>query len=548
VIPGREPPSAPYPSRVPDIIERWSPTWFYVVTATLWGGVAAASFLSPWCWLAGVPVFVFSWMGISDRIQKHHAIRRNFPVLGRLRYVLEGVGPEIRQYFVESDQEEVPFSRETRTIVYARAKDQLDTLPFGTRRHVYSPGYEWINHSLLAVGGRKGEVRIPIGEGAVEQPYTASIFNISAMSYGSLSGAAIQALNRGALMGNFSHNTGEGGVSPHHLKHGGDLVWQIGTGYFGCRTPDGAFNPEMFSVCARQPSIKMIEIKLSQGAKPGHGGILPGGKVTEEISNIRGVPMGEDVISPPGHSVFNTPTGLLEFVQQLRDLSGGKPVGFKFCLGLPEEILALIKAMIETDIVPDFITIDGAEGGTGASPVEFSNSVGTPLEDGLIFTHSALRGAGLRERTKIIAAGKVATGFDIVKLLALGADLTNSARSMMFALGCIQALKCNTNHCPVGVATQNPRLTLGLDVGDKSVRVKNFHAHTVESVYEILGAAGIENPEHLRPWHICRREGPGEVKTYAELFPQLKPGALLRGEAPEWVTKLWNRARPDSFS
>jgi len=547
VIPGREPPTSPYPSRVPDIIERWSPITFYVVAILLWVGVACATFWSPWCWLLGIPPLVFTWMGVADRVQTQHAIRRNFPVLGRLRYVLEGLRPEVRQYFVESDHEEIPFSRETRTIVYSRAKDQLDTLPFGTRLHVYEQGYEWINHSIAAVRPKHEEVRISIGAGAVAQPYPSSILNISAMSYGSLSGPAIRALNRGALLGGFSHNTGEGGCSPHHLEAGGDLVWQIGTGYFGCRTPEGDFDPESFTRCATRPAVKMIEIKLSQGAKPGHGGILPAGKVTEEIAAIRGVPMGQDVLSPPSHRAFSTPLGLLEFVQRLRDLSGGKPVGFKFCLGLPGEILALIKAMVQSDIVPDFITIDGAEGGTGAAPVEFSNRVGTPLEDGLVFTHSALRGAGLRDRTKIIAAGKVATGFDIVKLLALGADVTNSARSMMFALGCIQALKCNTNHCPVGVATQNPRLTLGLDVADKAERIRSFHAHTVESVYEILGAAGIADPSDLRPWHICRREGPGEVKTYAQLFPRLAPGALDRGEAPDWVDKLWRAARPDSF-
>jgi glutamate synthase domain-containing protein 2 len=546
---GREDPHGPYPARVPDIVERWSPTAFYVVAAGMWIGMALlADRISPWFGLLAVPIFTFSWMGIADRIQGSHSIRRNFPVLGRLRYVLEGLRPEFRQYFVESDQEENPFSRQDRTIVYSRAKAQLSTLPFGTRKDVYKEGYEWINHSLAASHPPDKEVRIVIGEASGSpMPYSSSIFNISAMSYGSLSGNAILALNGGAKLGGFSHNTGEGGVSPYHLKHGGDLVWQVGTGYFGCRAGDGGFDPGLFRETARQASVKMIEIKLSQGAKPGHGGILPGEKVTPEIAAIRGVPVGEDVISPPGHSAFDTPIGLMEFIVQLRELSGGRPVGFKLCLGSPREFLALIKAMLETDVVPDFITVDGAEGGTGAAPLEFSDHVGTPLEDGLVFIHSSLHGAGLRSRTKLIAAGKIATAFDIVKLLALGADLTGSARSMMFALGCIQALKCNTNHCPVGVATQNPRLTLGLEVTNKAERVHGYQSRTVEGVYEILAAAGLQDPADLRPFHIVRREGPGDVKTYAEIYPQLPEGSLLTGEAPAWVARLWDLAAADSF-
>ncbi|MCP4873363.1 MAG: FMN-binding glutamate synthase family protein [Proteobacteria bacterium] len=546
---GREDPHGPYPARVPDIIERWSPSVFYIVATALWAATAWLSKLSPWFWLLAVPVTVFSWMGIADRVQGAQSIRRNFPVLGRLRYVLEGLRPEFRQYFVESDQEENPFSREDRTIVYSRSKAQLATLPFGTRTDVYAEGYEWINHSLAAAHSPAEEVRIPIGEASgAAQPYLSSLLNVSAMSYGSLSANAVLALNLGAKQGGFSHNTGEGGVSPYHLEHGGDLVWQIGTGYFGCRADDGGFDPDAFAANAGRPSVKMIEIKLSQGAKPGHGGILPGKKVTAEIAAIRGVPMGQDVISPPTHRAFDTPIGLMEYVVQLRELSGGKPVGFKLCLGSPREFLALIKAMLETDVVPDFITIDGAEGGTGAAPLEFSNHVGTPLEDGLVFIHSAMRGAGLRERTKLIAAGKIATAFHITKLLALGADLTNSARSMMFALGCIQALKCNTNHCPVGVATQDKRLMLGLEVGNKGERVASFHGRTVDGVYELLGAAGLTDPRDLRPFHIVRREGPGEVNTYAEIYPRLPEGSLLSGEAPPWVMRLWHLARPDSFA
>ena len=546
---GREDPHGPYPARVPDIIERWSPGAFYIVATGMWAATAWLATLSPWFWLLALPTAVFSWMGIADRIQSAQSIRRNFPVLGRFRYVLEGLRPEFRQYFVESDQEENPFSREDRTIVYSRSKAQLATLPFGTRLDVYKEGYEWINHSLAAGHAPPEEVRILIGEASgVAQPYRSSLLNVSAMSYGSLSSNAVLALNLGARRGGFSHNTGEGGIAPYHLKHGGDLVWQIGTGYFGCRASDGGFDPEAFVANATRPSVKMIEVKLSQGAKPGHGGILPGKKVTAEIAAIRGVPMGQDVNSPPTHRAFDTPIGLMNYIVQLRELSGGKPVGFKLCLGSPREFLALVKAMLETGVVPDFITVDGAEGGTGAAPLEFSNRVGTPLEDGLVFIHDALHGAGLRDQTTIIAAGKIATAFDIVKLLALGADVTNSARAMMFALGCIQALKCNTNHCPVGVATQDERLMLGLEVGNKGARVHSFHDRTVEGVYDLLGAAGLSDPRDLRPFHIVRREGPGEVKTYAEIYPRLAEGALLSGEAPASVMRLWNLARPDSFA
>ncbi len=550
-LPGSDDPHGPVPARVPDIIERWSPKTFYATSLVLAVGTAAlAHLVSPWWTLLGVPVAGFFALGLADRVQAHQSIRRNFPVLGRLRYVLEGMRPEFRQYFVESDTEENPFSREDRTIVYSRSKAQLSTLAFGTRTDVYEQGYEWINHSLAAAAPPDDEVRIPIGEACdtVTQPYASSLLNVSAMSYGSLSAHAVEALNRGAAKGGFSHNTGEGGVSPYHLAGGGDLVWQIGTGYFGCRTPDGGFDPDRFTENATRPTVKMIEIKLSQGAKPGHGGILPGKKVTPEIAAIRGVPVGQDVISPPCHRAFDTPIGLLEFVQQLRELSGGKPVGFKLCLGNPREFLAVIKAMLETNIVPDFITVDGAEGGTGAAPLEFSNHVGTPLEDGLVFIGSALKGAGLRDRTKLIAAGKIATAFHIVKLMALGADVANSARSMMFALGCIQALKCNTNHCPVGVATQNPRLMEGLHVPTKADRVAGYHRRTVHGVYEMLGAAGRRGPKDLRPYHIVRREGPGQVRTYAEIYPHLKPGSLLERDAPAWALRLWDLARPDSFA
>lgn len=539
---------SPRPARVPDLTERWSAKAFYVTCLVGWVGTWALHRWWMWLGLLALPMTAYTLLGVADRLQNRHAIRKNFPVLGRLRYLLEGVRPELRQYFVEDDDEENPISRMKRSIVYARAKDQLDTVPFGTQRDVYQPGYEWINHSLRAVAAREDEVKIRIGgHSSCTQPYDASLLNISAMSYGSLSRPAILALNGGARDGGFFHNTGEGGVSPHHRELGGDLCWQVGTGYFGCRAPDGGFDPERFAETASLPEVKLIEIKLSQGAKPGHGGILPARKVTEEIAAIRGVPMGQDVLSPPSHSAFSTPEGLMRWVEQMRELSGGKPVGFKLCVGSRREFLGLCKAMHSTGFKPDFISIDGGEGGTGAAPVEFSNSVGSPLVDGLVFAHHALIAAGLRSEIRLIASGKVFTGFHIVRLLALGADLCNSARAMMFALGCIQALKCNTNHCPVGVATQDRVLMQGLVVPDKRERVRSFHHKTVEAVYELLGAAGIDDPNDLRPWHIRRRGDDGRVLTYEQLYPTPEPGSLLAGNAPEELQALWDGSASDTF-
>lgn len=538
------------PARVPGFIEQWSRRAFVLAAGGVWLAVAAAAYWSLWFLLALVVVAPLTWLGIKDMRQTTQAIRRNFPLIGHFRYLLESLRPEIRQYFIESDQEENPFSREKRTVIYARAKNQLDTLPFGTTRDVYRPGYEWINHSLAALPAPSSSAasayRIVIGEANCAQPYAASLLNVSAMSYGALSANAIRALNLGAQKGNFYHNTGEGGISPYH-REGGDLCWQVGTGYFGCRTPDGKFSPENFAARASLPEVKLIEIKLSQGAKPGHGGILPAAKVTKEISEIRGVPMGQDVNSPPSHSAFSTPIQMMEFIAQLRELSGGKPIGFKLCVGNLKEFLALCKAMRATNVTPDFITIDGGEGGTGAAPLEFSNSVGMPLIEGLAFAHNALVGAKLRDRIKIVAAGKLTTGFHIVRLLALGADLCNAARPMMFALGCIQALKCNTNHCPVGVATQDPKLTHGLVVGDKSERVYHFHRKTVHAAFELLAAAGLNGPHEIRAYHIFRRVDATEVRSFMELYPQLDPGAFLANDAPQRLQDLWTLAKADKF-
>lgn len=479
------------------------------------------------------------FLGLRDYFQTKQSVRRNYPLLGRFRYLLESIRPEINQYFVESNTDGVPFNREQRSLVYQRAKHDLDTLPFGTQKDVYAPGYEWVNHSLSPQHIKAEDLRITIGGPDCKRPYSASIFNISAMSYGSLSPQAVTALSTGAKLGGFYHNTGEGSVSPYHLAGGGALVYQIGTGYFGCRAADGNFSSEKFAKTANLESIAMIEIKLSQGAKPGHGGILPARKLTLEIAEIRGVPMGQDVLSPPGHKAFATPEGLCFFIKELRELSGGKPVGFKLCIGKKVEFIGICKAMIKTGITPDFITVDGGEGGTGAAPVEYSNSVGSPLKEGLIFVNNALTGFGLRSRIKVIASGKVITGFDLLRNLSIGADACNSARGMMLALGCIQALRCNTNKCPVGVATQDKDLAAGLDVPDKSQRVASFHKETIRAAGEIMGSMGLKSPAELRPWMILRRVSDNEIKHYAELYSYLREGELLSANPPgEWAELL----------
>jgi len=487
-------------------------------------------------------------IGLKDALQKRQTIKRNFPILGRFRYLMEAIRPEINQYFVESNMDGRPFHRNDRSIVYQRAKNQLDSLPFGTQLDVNEVGYEWLNHSMVPKHLPPESLRVKIGNSQCKQPYSASILNISAMSYGSLSRNAIEALNGGAKLGNFAHNTGEGSISPHHLKHGGDLIWQIGTGYFGCRTPEGNFNPETFQERATLPEVKMIELKLSQGAKPGHGGILPGKKVTEEIASIRDVPVGETVNSPPAHTAFSTPIELLEFIAQLRELSGGKPVGFKLALGRRREFMSVCKAMIKTGIRPDFITVDGGEGGTGAAPLEFSDRMGGPGIESLIFVNNALRGFGLRHDVKVFSSGKVVTGFAIVKRICLGADVCMSARAMMMSIGCIQALRCNANDCPTGVATTDPSLVAGLDVKDKIPRVRNYHRETVDSAAHMIGAMGVSSPQHLMPWQIFRRTDTAEIKNYSQLFPLVDHGQFLKGEIPELFQFSYNASQAETFT
>ena len=520
---------------------------FVTVVVVLFVGIAILGNSYPPAFAMFLFVGPLAAVGFYDMFQKGHTIRRNFPILGHFRYFFEMVRPEINQYFVESNTDGRPFSREVRSIVYQRAKRVLDSVPFGTQTDVYQVGYEWLNHSLAPAHVKPETLRVTVGSSQCKKPYSASIFNISAMSYGSLSKQAILALNGGAKKGNFYHDTGEGGLSPYHLIPGGDVVWEIGTGYFGCRTADGKFDPALFKEKSQNDAIKMTELKLSQGAKPAHGGILPAVKVTEEISKIRGVPMGKDVLSPPAHSTFTTPVGMMEFIATMRELSGGKPVGFKLCIGKRREFLAICKAMIKTGIVPDFIAVDGGEGGTGAAPLEFSNHVGSPLREALVFVHNSLVGFGVRKQIKIVASGRIMTGFDIVNRMALGADICNSARGMMMALGCIQALRCNSNECPTGVATQKPELTIGLVPEKKVVRVYNYHLETVKATAELVGAIGLKHTDFVRPWHLMKRTGLAEVKHYGEIFDFIPEGSLLGKDAPESFVRALNAASADSF-
>ncbi|MGH8460378.1 MAG: FMN-binding glutamate synthase family protein [Stenotrophobium sp.] len=492
---------------------------------------------------------VLTAQGFLDYFQPHQAIRRNYPIIGHLRFLFEMIRPEIRQYFLESDTEKIPFSREQRSLVYQRAKNVVDKRPYGTLINVYGAHYEWINHSMKTVHITDHDFRIQIGGKSCKQPYSLSIFNISAMSFGALSANAIRALNKGAKLGGFAHDTGEGSISKYHRENGGDLIWEIGSGYFGCRNPDGTFSEEKFAENARTPQVKMVEIKVSQGAKPGHGGVLPGAKVTAEIAAARGVPEGVDCISPASHSAFSTPVEMMHFIAKLRELSGGKPVGFKFCLGHPWEFFAICKAMLKTGITPDYIVVDGAEGGTGAAPVEFTDHIGTPMHEGLVLVHNTLVGLNLRDRVKIGAAGKIVTAYDIARTLALGADWCNAGRGFMFALGCIMAQTCHTGRCPTGVTTQSWLRQRALEPQDKAQRVYHFHRNTLIALAEMVGAAGLSHPNQLAPHHIVRRVSINEVALVSTLIKYLQPGDLLENRAKHPVyEKFWNIASADTFA
>jgi glutamate synthase domain-containing protein 2 len=537
---------------VGSVIDRIVPQryWAWAACALLAAACfAAAASLSPlWLWPAAA-FGALALVGLVDFAQPRQAIRRNYPVIAHFRFFFEYIRPEIRQYFIEADTDHTPFSRAQRSIIYQRAKGVVDKRPFGTQMDFYEPHYEWINHSIAPVDIASHDFRIAIGEGRVAKPYSASVFNISAMSFGALSANAILALNEGAKRGGFYHDTGEGSVSRYHRERGGDLVWEIGSGYFGCRDDDGRFNEERFVANATSGQVRMIEVKLSQGAKPGHGGVLPGAKVTPEIAEARHVPVGVDCISPSRHSAFSTPIELLQFVERLRALSGGKPTGFKLAIGHPWEWFGIVKAMVETGITPDFVVVDGGEGGTGAAPLEFTDHVGAPLREALMLVHNSLVGVNLREKVRVGASGKIVTAFDIARTMAIGADWCNSARGFMFALGCLQAQTCHTGHCPTGVTTQDPRRMRALVVPDKAERVVNFHQNTMKALKELLGAAGLAHPSELGPEHVIRRVSSNEVRSLSALHHWLRPGELL-GEVPASPVYqvFWKNARPDSFS
>lgn len=491
---------------------------------------------------------VLSGIGVWDYLQRRHSLRRNYPILANIRFGLETIRPEIRQYFLESDLDGVPFNRSKRAVVYQRAKGALDKRPFGTQQDVYGTNFEWMNHSIAARRVESHDFRVRVGGEDCAKPYAMSLFNISAMSFGALSANAIRALNRGAKLGGFAHDTGEGGYSRYHREFGGDIVWEIGSGYFGCRNDDGTFSPRRFAEEAADPQVKMIEIKLSQGAKPGHGGVLPGAKVSAEIAAARGVPVGVDCISPARHSAFASPLEMMRFIAELRRLSGGKPVGFKLCIGHPWEFMAICKAMLETGIRADFVVIDGSEGGTGAAPLEFVDHVGTPLREGLTFAHNCLVGAGLRPAVRLGAAGRIITAFDIARILALGADWCNAARGFMFALGCIQSQSCHTDRCPTGVATQDASRQRALVVPDKAARVHQFHQSTLVALGELVGAAGLAHPNELGPTHILKRVSASAVKSFAEVYPGLAAGELIAGARDEHYARQWALADASSFA
>ncbi len=510
--------------------------------------VIVGFFWAPIWWFLLLSVILLAF-AVFDALQNKHAILKNFPLVGRVRWTVESLRPYIQQYIIETDTSGAPISRMFRSIVYQRAKNSRETIPFGTQLDTYKDGYEWIGHSLSAreMSDMDSDPRILIGGPLCKQPYRASVLNISAMSFGSLSKNAILALNKGAAKGGFYHNTGEGGLTPYHLENGGDIVWQIGTGYFGCRTKDGGFDPDLFKQTSRLDNVKMIEIKLSQGAKPGHGGILPAHKNTPEIAKIRGVEAGTQVNSPPRHSAFSTPRELVDFIATLRELSNYKPIGIKLALGRKSEFIAMCKAMVERGITPDFITVDGGEGGTGAAPLEYTNSVGFPLREALAFVDDCLIGFNIRDKIKIIASGKIITAFQLAKNLSLGADLCNSARGMMLALGCVQSLSCNSNRCPTGVATQDPKLARGLNVEDKYERVFRFHQKTVHALMDILSSTGHVKTSDLNRTHIFRRVDQCNIARYDEIFPLVKKGSFLSEDAPDRFKLHLQEANANSF-
>lgn len=523
---------------------------YFVLLLTIGLAVAAVGLgvtFGPWWFAALIVLIPLVGVGVHDLVQRPHAVLRNYPVIGHIRFLLEAVRPELRQYLIEDERDPVPFSREHRALVYRRAKNVQDSQPLGTVKDVNAVGYGWISHSIRPTTVTDADFRLRIGGPDCAMPYSASVLNISGTSFGAMGANAIMAFNTGARLGGFAHNTGEGSISPYHRKGGGDIIWQIATGYFGCRTPEGRFDPEAFRRQAAEGQVKMIEVKLSQGAKPGHGGVLPKAKITAEIAETRGVSRDRDCVSPAAHSAFSTPLELIGFLRRLRELSGGKPVGLKMAVGHRYEFLGIVKAMLETGCTPDFIVIDGGEGGTGSAPAELSNHVGLPLNEGLSFAHNALVGAGLRERIRLGASGKLVTAYDLFRVFSMGADYAMVARSFMFAAGCIQSRSCHTNHCPTGLATQDPLRQRALVVEDKAPRVANYHRNTLRALAELLGSAGLNHPADIKPWHLQIRHQSGAIVRGDDVYPTVKPGALLAGEVEGDLGQEWTRARADSF-
>ncbi|MDO9334759.1 MAG: FMN-binding glutamate synthase family protein [Caulobacter sp.] len=520
----------------------------------LWGSALATAILlaltateSVWFILGLAISLPLLALAVVDLVQPRHSLRRNYPAAARVRWLFEMLRPYLRSYIVESDLDGRPFSHDERALVYARAKGDVDAHPFGTELDVYAADYEWLAHSITPNPAAVRDSRVSVGSSQCSRPYLASRLNISAMSFGALGANAIEALNLGAKLGGFYHDTGEGGLSPYHLKHGGDIVWELGSGYFGARDKDGRFDPERFAKTARLEAVKMTEIKLSQGAKPGHGGLLPGAKVSPEIAATRGVPVGVDCQSPAAHSAFSTPRQLLDFAAEMRRLSGGKPVGIKLCVGQPHELFAIVKAMTVSGVLLDFIVIDGGEGGTGAAPAELSDRVGMPMREGLILARNALVGAGLKDQVRLAAAGKVTSGADIAMNAALGADWSNAARAFMFSLGCVQSMRCHADTCPTGVATQSPARQRALVVPDKAQRVANFHKGVIGALHDIVVAAGLDSASDFDPSHLRQRVNPSQMASLAELYPMLTPGALLDETGDSQFHRWWRQADVDSF-
>ena len=518
--------------------------WRYIIPAIVLALTALAWSIWPWLLIVMGPAAILT---VWDFFQADHTLRRNYPLISRVRWIMEDLRPFAQSYLVEGDLEGRPFSHQARSLVYARAKGDLDSHPMGTELDVYSDEYEWMSHSIVPDADIPEEWRVDVGTSTCAKPYSASLLNISAMSFGSLSARAIEALNYGAAEGNFAHNTGEGSISKYHRRGGGDLIWELGSGYFGCRAADGGFDPARFADNAADDQVRMIELKLSQGAKPGHGGVLPGEKVTKEIAETRGVPVGQTVISPAAHSTFSTPIEMLEFLSQMREMSGGKPVGIKLCVGQPHEIMAIGKAIVQTGMHPDFITVDGAEGGTGAAPLELSNSVGMPLREGQIWIRNMLVGTGFRDRVKIAAAGKIHSGAQMAKSFAIGADWCNAARPFMFSIGCIQSMQCHTDHCPTGVATQVPWRQRGLVVEDKAPRVARFQRQTLHSLREITIAMGLQSPWQIEPKDMRERLNGARSDAIDRIYSFIEPDSLILDPDSTPLAHHWHSARADSF-